>query len=130
MFLKAHKSSTNVKAQHQERCGQFSAILAFISLIFVGVMLYLAITSQFSEQKTVYYILFVISLILFIGLTGLSIYSVLKSIEKKQAHRNYQLNQRSLSISRNLSQSNLNVRYDQELNAAIQNSLKNYNPQI
>ena len=70
------KNSTEIKAKHHQRCAKLFAILAVILLILLGIMLYLAITTQYSEQKTTYYVLFVFSLIGSIVMCGLSAYQV------------------------------------------------------
>lgn len=71
------KNSKQLRAEHQQRCAKLFATLAFIMLLLLGVMLYLAISSQYSEQKTAYYIVFAFAVIGFLALTGLSIYEFL-----------------------------------------------------
>lgn len=71
------KSSKQLKAQHKQRCAKLFATLAFFTLFLIGVMLYLAISSQYSEQKTAYYVIFAVSVVGFFVLIGLSVYQFL-----------------------------------------------------
>ena len=57
------KYSTQLKAKQDERIGKLSAVASFVCLVAFGIFLYLAISSQFSEQKTTYYIIAFLSLV-------------------------------------------------------------------
>ncbi|CAF0713687.1 unnamed protein product [Brachionus calyciflorus] len=125
IFLHRQKDSTRIRANHQERCAQFTGALAILTLIIIGVMLYLAVSSQFSEQKTAYYIIFALGIVFFGVLIGLTIYFVKKSQEKKLNYRNYQINQRNQTISRCLSRSDM--QFERDLQIQTENSLRHYN---
>jgi ABC-type transport system involved in cytochrome c biogenesis permease subunit len=79
IFLKnqQRKSSVQIKSEHNERCAKLFASLAFFLLILLSVMLYLAISSQYSEQKTTYYVVFACSALGFLTLSSLSVYQFL-----------------------------------------------------
>ncbi len=84
------KSSTEIKAKHHQRCAKLFACLAFILLILLGIMLYLAITTQYSEQKTTYYVLFAFSLIGSAVMCGLSAYQVC-NVQTEQPRMHHRL---------------------------------------
>ncbi len=76
--------STNHKLHHHERCAQFCVVAALLLLVLVGVFLYLGITSQYSEQKTVFYILFAVCVLAFIGVAIFTVYQVFALSDKKR----------------------------------------------
>ena len=92
IFINHQKYSSKVKTLHQERCGHFCGVLALIFLLLAIAMLYLAITTQFSEQKTTYYIIFALSLLSFGGITGVTIFLICSAAQKKTSQRAYELN--------------------------------------
>lgn len=125
LFLRRPKTSVNIQAKHQERCAQITGFLGFLMLIISSLMLFFAITTEYSEQKTMFYILFVTCLISFGFLVAITIYQVKKSQDKKRNFMNYQINQRNQTINRCISRSNVN--FDRDLQLQIENSLNQYN---
>lgn len=118
LFMRRQKSSVNIRAKHQQRCAQITGFLSCLLLITACFLLYLAISTEYSEQKTMFYILFVTCLISSAILLGITIYQFKKSQDKKRSFMNYQINQRNQTISRCLSRSN-------DLNIQIENSQYN-----
>lgn len=106
LFMRKDKlnSVNDIKIKNQERCAHFSSLSAFVCLIMIVLMLYMAITSQFSEQKTVYYMLFVLSLVSFCILVGITVYIIMKTSEKKTIQQQYEANTMALRRSAILKQ--------------------------
>lgn len=128
IFIRTNdRFSSKVKARHQERIGHFCGLLAFMVLILVGVMLYMAITTQFSEQKTVYYIVFALGIVAFGILTGITIHSVYKSTEKLESERVYNANQLASKRMAMAYSQNLDEQFHNDIQLQIQNSLTDYN---
>ncbi|RNA31688.1 hypothetical protein BpHYR1_004620 [Brachionus plicatilis] len=109
LFVRRHKSSANIQAKHQERCAQITGFLGFLMLVLASLMLYFAITTEYSEQKTMFYILFAACLCSFGLLVGITIYQLKKSQDKKRSFVNYQINQRNQTINRCISRSNVDL---------------------
>jgi hypothetical protein len=66
IFVKSERFREEVKRKHIELYIQLSSFLALITIILVGIMLFFAISSQFSEQKTVFYMLVVLFFMCFV----------------------------------------------------------------
>ena len=91
------QASSKLKAEHSKRCFQLCGILAFIILVLTVVMLILAITSQYSEQKTIFYVVFVSSTIGFFILLGTTVHQYLNKNAKEEKISNFKANQLQLS---------------------------------
>jgi hypothetical protein len=102
----------SIEIENQERCAQVSGLFAFVSLVLLAVMLYLAITSQFSEQKTVYYILVVVAFFSFLLLSGITAYLVSKSNDQRSVRQQYEAN--NIAMRRSALLHSQQVRQDQE----------------
>ncbi len=125
-FLKNERFREKLRRQHLERYINFSIFLSICSLIIIGFMLFFAITSQFSEQKTVFYFLVVLFSFMFIGFVVTASYfnSRLKNQDDTQRLR---ANNLSTLMIRNISQQSINndfeqrYEYDQPLQMQILN---------
>lgn len=113
LFMRRQKSSVNIRATHQHRCAQITGFLSCLLLVAGCLLLYLAISTEYSEQKTMFYILFVTCLISCAILLGITVYQFKKSQDKKRSFMNYQINQRNQTINRCLSRStDLNIQIE------------------
>lgn len=80
-----HKNRWHTHAvKHHKMCTQFLSVSAFIVLCLVGVMLFLAIRSQHSEQKTVFWIIFALSLVGLFIIIGFLIYQMQRLFHYKK----------------------------------------------
>jgi uncharacterized membrane protein len=87
------RNANKIQLQQQERCAQFLTFCAFILLTLVGIMLYLAITTEYSEQKTIYFIAFVVGIIVFIIMIGLIVHQFRKASQKSSLEQAYKMAQ-------------------------------------
>ncbi len=90
------------QTKQDEKCGQLSAILAFLTFILVFIMLSLALTTEFSEQKTVFYMITVLSGLGCCALIGTSIFLLKRAHEANELKKSY-IN-RHINLSRFTSQ--------------------------
>ncbi len=94
IFLRPQQRySSKLKSKQVERCAQFSGCLAFVFLVMAALMLFFAIVSRYSEQKTVFYILFALSLLSFGAMLGVTIFHVNKVKDNNKKEQAYQLSQ-------------------------------------
>jgi hypothetical protein len=94
IFLRPQQRySSKLKTKQVERCAHFSGCLAFVLLVIAAIMLFFGIVSRFSEQKTVFYILFALSLLSFFTMLGVTIFHVKKVKDNNKKERAYQLSQ-------------------------------------
>ena len=90
------------QVKQDEKCGQLSVIVAFLTFVLVFVMLALAIRTEFSEQKTVFYIISVLSAIGCCSLIGVSIFLLKRAHEANEVKKSYE--NRHINLSRFTSQ--------------------------
>ena len=84
--------SNHLKARHQKRCGYLLGFLASFVLIVMIINLSLAIVTQYSEQKTSYWIIFTILTIVFFVLCIITAYQCYSGREKQLVERTYKTN--------------------------------------
>jgi hypothetical protein len=60
----------------EERCAQFSGLMALFSLILVGVMLGLAVTTPETDKKIAFFVVFALSLLSFIILSAICVWTI------------------------------------------------------
>ncbi len=84
--------SNHFKAKHQIRCGQYYALSSIFVILLAIVMLCMALTTQFSEQKTTYWIVFVLMIIVFGVLLAIAIQQIKSGHEKQTIERTYKTN--------------------------------------
>ena len=82
--------------------GQISAVIAVLLLILIIIMIILGIHSGFSEQKTVFYMVAVLSSIAFFTLIGVSIFLLRRAHETHLVKKSYE--NRHLNLLRYQSQ--------------------------
>ena len=94
-------SNINAIRTASERCAQVGALCSTLIIIVTALLLYFAITTEYGEQKTVYFITSVISAIGLCFLIGLTIYYVRKlTIKENRIKTNAKLDQvRASSMS-------------------------------
>ncbi len=90
------------QTKQDEKCGQLSAVVAFLTFVLVFIMLALAIKTEFSEQKTVFYLISVVSAICCCALIGTSIFLLKRAHEANEIKKSY-IN-RQINLSRFTSQ--------------------------
>lgn len=98
--------SNHLKAKHQKRCGYLLGLLAFFLFIFMIVNLSLAIVTQYSEQKTSYWIIFTVSTIVFCALCIITGYQCYSGREKQLVENTYKTNLNF--IQRNILEAQIN----------------------
>lgn len=107
-----HRQSTmslsSMKLANEERCAHFLALLAVVCVVVAGVMLYFAIVTQYSEQKTVYYIVFVVAVLATALFGGLTWFILNRIREKRECSYHYQMNAMAVRRGARMQQEELN----------------------
>ena len=105
--------STQFKAKHEQRCGQFCGVLAMLALLLAILMLYFALVTQYSEQRTTYWILFVLSFLSLALLSGIAVQQISSGKEKMSAQQAYNANLSFIQKQYLNQQLNMQSRYSQ-----------------
>ncbi len=132
-FLKNERFREQVRRQHLERYINLSIFLSICSLITIGIMLFFAIKTQFSEQKTVFYILVVLFSSMFISFVITAIYFNNRLKDQEDTQRMRANNLSSMMIRNISSQQSLNngfgidPRYEYDPRMQMQNLSNNPN---
>jgi uncharacterized membrane protein len=96
------RSVLNAKLRtNAERCAQCTSLLGIILIIATAVLIYFAVTSEFGEQKKVYYLISFINIIAFCLLIGLSVYFIRKFSHADKIKKAYE-QKRKFDIERKL----------------------------
>ena len=90
----------SMKLANEERCAHCLGILGIVCLIVSAVMLYFAIVTQYSEQKTIYYIVFVVGVLAVFFFCGLAWFLLGRIAEKRECFWHVQMNTQA-SLNRN-----------------------------
>lgn len=103
LFMRNDRRSVlNAKLRtNAERCAQCTSLLGIILIIATAVLLYFAVTSEFGEQKNIYYLISSINIIAFCFLIGLSVYFIKKFTHDDNIKKAYE-QKRKLNIEQKL----------------------------
>ena len=88
-------TSSSIKMNQNERCVKFLTFCAFFVVVLIGVMLFLAITTEFSEQKTVYYLIVAFGFISLGIIIGFAVWQYLQLKERRSRAELFRMNQYS-----------------------------------
>lgn len=81
-----------MKLANEERCAYCLGILAFLCLVVMAFILYFAIVTEYSEQKTLFYIIFVIGFLVIVLFAGLAWHIISRTREKRECFWHVQMN--------------------------------------
>lgn len=112
MFMRTERPSKQLRT-NAERCAQVGALFGTILVIITAVLLYFGITTEHSEQKSVYFIVSVINIAALIALIGLTIYYVRRFIIKDEINKAYESNNNP-NMRYNYSHTKLNMQQQQQ----------------
>jgi uncharacterized protein YacL len=102
-FLRNERFKEQVKRTNLERYVNLSITFSICSAILVGFALFFAITSQFSEQKTVFYFLVILFVLMFLAFVMISLHFHRKLKHKEEILR-FRANNLSSIMIRNINQ--------------------------
>ena len=134
MFMRSDPNANiNAIRSASERCAQVGALCSALIIIVTAILLYFAITTDYGEQKTVYFIISVVCIFGLCFLIGLTIYYVRKLMIKenliKMHAKNDQIHASNMSLRRqyqtNVNEHKPNYSLNQPIPIIIQNSNTN-----
>ena len=100
-FLGPESYSSRLKLKQNERCTQFLVFVLFVIVVLFALALYLGIVSQFSEQKTVFFILVAFSFVAFFIVLGFTVWQCRKLEERRRQAELFKMNQFSSRLFMN-----------------------------
>jgi hypothetical protein len=124
LFIRHDRQNLNKLRTNSERCSQVGALCGTILVIITAVLLYFAITTEHGEQKTVYFIVSAVNIIVLFILIGITVYYVRKFMIREdllKINNNNNLNSRNSSVSlrHNSSQSKFDQQKTNRANYAL-----------